>query len=181
MLTSAPTLDHLYGLFPDSPDRPIATEISSRDVPQPYHKLLVHSHHMTVTVEEYYRSPVDVRVLECRRRGNEYARKILLAVQATGRVVQFGLVRINLGACSEVVRNEIIEEKTPLGRIMVRHNMLRRIDPLAYLRVSLGETMAGWFGVALGTETFGRVGVIYTGDKPAAEVLEILAPIDPQV
>lgn len=178
MLTTAPTLDHLYGLFPHSPDRPTAVEIPERDVPQPYHKVLVHTQHMTVTVEEYYRSPVDVRVLECRRQGNDYARKILLTAQSTGRVVQFGLVRINLGACSEPVRNEIVEEKTPLGRILIRHNMLRRIDPLAYLRVSLNEVMAGWFGVAPGTETFGRVGVIYTGDRQAAEVLEILAPID---
>ena len=100
MLTTAPTLDHLYGLFPHSPDRPTAVEIAGRDVPQPYHKLLVHTEHMTVTVEEYYRSPVDVRVLECRRQGNDYARKILLTAQSTGRVVQFGLVRINLGACS---------------------------------------------------------------------------------
>ena len=54
---------------------------------------------MTVTVEEFYGSPVDVRVLECRRDGNEYARKILLTAHATGQVVQFGLVRINLGVC----------------------------------------------------------------------------------
>jgi hypothetical protein len=178
MLTTAPTLDHLYGLFPDSPDRPTAVEVPSVGVPQPYHKLLVHTHHMTVTVEEYYRSPVDVRVLECQKRGNEYARKSLLMAHSTGQVVQFGLVRINLGVCSEAVRNEIIEEKTPLGRVLIRHNMLRRIDPLAYLRVTLGEVMAEWFGVAPGTDTFGRVGVIYTGDRPAAEVLEILAPID---
>jgi hypothetical protein len=181
MLTTAPTLDHLYGLFPDSPDRPIASEVPERFVPEPYHKLLVHTHHMTVTVEDFFRSPVDVRVLESRRSGNEYARKILLAVRSTGRVVQFGLVRINLGACSEAVRNEIIDEKTPLGRILISHNMLRRIDPLAYLRVTLGDAMAGWFSAAPGTDTFGRVGVIYTGEKPAAEVLEILAPIDPQI
>jgi hypothetical protein len=37
--------------------------------------------------------------------------------------------------------------------------------------------MADWFGVAPGTETYGRVGVIYTGDRPAVEVLEILAPV----
>ena len=82
-------------------------------------------------------------MLECRRHGNEYARKILLTAQSTGRVVQFGLVRINLGACTEPVRNEIVEEKTPLGRMLIRHNMLRRIEPLAYLRVSLSEVMAG--------------------------------------
>jgi len=178
MLTTAPTLDHLYGLFPDSTDRPTAIEVPQVEVPQPYHKLLVHTHHMTVTVEEYFHTPVDVRVLECRRSGNEYARKILLASQASGRIVQFGLVRINLAACTEAVRNEIIEEKTPLGRIMIRHNMLRRIDPIAYLRVELAEPMAGWFGVPCGTATYGRVGVIYTGEKPAAEVLEILAPIN---
>jgi hypothetical protein len=37
--------------------------------------------------------------------------------------------------------------------------------------------MAEWFGAALGTETYGRLGVIYTGDRPAVEVLEILAPV----
>ena len=51
------------------------------------------------------------------------------------------------------------------------------IEPVGYLRVRLSETMAEWFGVAAGAETFGRLGVIYTGDAPAVEVLEILAPV----
>lgn len=177
MLTTAPTLDHLYGLFPDSTDRPEAIEVLAGDLPHPYYQLLVHTHHMTVTVEEFYRSPIDVRVLECRRNGNEYARKSLLAAHSSGRVVQFGLVRINLGVCSEAVRNEIIDGKTPLGRVLIRHNMLRRIEPQAYLRLTLSTAMAGWFGVKAGATTFGRLGLIYTGERPAVEVLEILAPI----
>jgi chorismate-pyruvate lyase len=177
MLSTAPTLDHLYRLFPDSSDRPDAVEVSADDVPQPYHRLLVHTHHMTVTVEEFYCSAVDVQVLNCRRSGNEYARKILLKTRAPARVVQFGLVRINLGVCPELVRTEIIEGKTPLGRVLIRHDMLRRIEPIAFLRVRLGAEMAGWFGVEVGTTTYGRLGLIYTGDHPAVEVLEILAPI----
>ena len=177
MLTTTPTLDHLYGLFPDSPDRPDALEIPARELPQPYYRLLVHKHHMTVTVEEFYRSPIDVRVLECRRSGNEYARKSLLSTQSSGRVVQFGLVRINLSVCTEAVRHEIIEGQIPLGRVMIQHNMLRRIEPQAYLRVTLSAAMADWFGVEAGATTYGRVGVIYTGERPAVEVLEILAPI----
>lgn len=179
MLTSAPTLDHLYNLFPDSPDRPDAVEVPAGEVPQPYHRLLVHTHHMTVTVEKFYHSPVDVRVLTTRRDGNEYARKILLAARETGKVVQFGLVRINLGVCPEAVRNEIVEGNTPLGRVLIRHNMLRRIAPVAFLRVTLRPEMAGWFGAEAGATTYGRLGVIYTGDRPAVEVLEILAPINP--
>lgn len=177
MLTTAPTFDHLYNLFPDSPDRSHAVEVAPDDLPESYHRLLVHNHHMTITVEQFYRSTVDVRVLNCRRVGNEYARKILLATHDTGRIVQFGLVRINLGVCSEAVRNEILEGQTPLGRVLIQHNMLRRIEPVAFLRVSLSSTMAGWFGVEQGTTTFGRLGVIYTGDRPVVEVLEILAPI----
>ena len=178
MLTTAPTFAQLYQLFPDSPDRPEAVEVSAADVPEPYHKLLVHTHHMTVTVEQFYGLPVDVRVLQSRRTGHEYARKILLTLKDNGaKVVQFGLVRINLGVCPEPVRNAITEGKTPLGRVLIQHDMLRRIEPLAFLRVTLSPTMAEWFHVAPGTETYGRVGVIYTGDRPAVEVLEILAPI----
>jgi chorismate-pyruvate lyase len=178
LLTTAPTFDHLYRLFPDSTDRPAAGEIPAGELPEPYYKLLVHTDHMTVTVEEFYRSPVDVRVMSCRRAGNEYARKILLTLKDDPRrVVQFGLVRINLGVCPEPVRDAIIEGKTPLGRVLIQHDMLRRIEPVAFLRVTLSPAMAEWFHVPPGTETYGRVGVIYTGNRPAVEVLEILTPV----
>jgi hypothetical protein len=177
VLTTAPTFDHLYRLFPGSDDRPAAAVIPAREVPEPYHRLLVHTHHMTVTVEAFYGSPVDVNVLACRHVGDEYARKILLTLHEGGRVVQFGLARIDLRVCSRPVRDAIVEGKTPLGRVLIQHNMLRRIDPVAFLRVTLGPRMAGWFRADAGAETYGRVGVIYTGDRPAVEVLEILAPI----
>jgi len=181
MLTTIPTFGHLYNLFPDSPDRSQALEISADDLPETYHKLLAHTEHMTITVEQFYRSSVDVRVLCSRKSGNEYARKILLSTHDTKQVVQFGLVRINLAICPEPVRNEILEGKIPLGRVLIKHNMLRRIEPVAFLRVSLSPTMAEWFDVEPGTTTFGRLGVIYTGERPAVEVLEILAPIEESI
>jgi hypothetical protein len=176
VLTIAPTLDHLYRLFPDSPDVPAAVTVPAGDVPEPYHRLLVHTHHMTVTVEDFYGGPVEVRVLACRRHGNEYARKILLT-RRDGAVVQFGMVRIDLGVCPPPVRDAIVEGKTPLGRVLIQHNMLRRIEPVAFLRVRLSPAMADWFGTPAGSVTYGRLGVIYTGDRPAVEVLEILAPV----
>src|SRR5688500_16134004 len=86
------------------------------EVPEPYRRLLVHHHHMTVTVEDYYGRPVDVRILAARHAGNSYNREILLEMQGTTDVVQFGIVRVDLSCCSQPVRDAILEGKQPLGR-----------------------------------------------------------------
>lgn len=173
----APTVESLYALFPTSADRPACTPIAGEEMPEPYRSLLVHTHHMTVTVEKHYGGPVDVKVLESTRAGDEYARKILLSVRETGKVVQFGIVQIDLSLLSEPVREKIVEGKTPLGRVLIEHNVLRRILPAGYLKVEPCPEMCGWFGLAEPTTTYGRLGIIYTDGKPAIEVLEILAPI----
>src|SRR5215204_4762619 len=74
------TLDELYAHFPDRSDRPAIEPVPAESVPEPYQGLLVHTHHMTVTVEKYYGDAVDVKVLDTRHTGDFYARKILLAL-----------------------------------------------------------------------------------------------------
>ena len=146
-------------------------------IPEPYRDLLVHHHHMTVTVEAFYQQPVDVRVLATRHEGNSYHREILLELHESKKVVQFGIVRIDLTCCSDSVREAILEEKTPLGRILIEHNVLRRIEPTAFLRIDPGPKLVQWFGMAKPTPTYGRMGVIFCDDRPAIAVLEILTPI----
>ena len=63
-------------------------------------------------------------------------RQILTALE-----VAIGLVLIRLDYCSPEVRAEILEEQTPLGRILINHNVLRRIEPTDYLRVTPGPEM----------------------------------------
>ena len=174
-----PTLAEMLALFPGTERDFAAEEITAGDVPQPYRGLLVHHHHMTVTVERHYGSPVDVWVLDVKQEGDLYARKILLALQSTGQVVQFGIARIHLDYCSKAVRREIEARETPLGRILINHKVLRHIRPTAYLKVTPGTRMREWFGLAKAdpATTFGRLGVIFTNHEPAIEVLEILAPV----
>jgi chorismate-pyruvate lyase len=172
-----PTADSLYALFPGSADGPRCTPVPGDHVPEPYHSLLVHTHHMTVTVERHYGGPVDVRVLETALDGHEYARKILLELRGTGQVVQFGIVQIDLDLLSEPVRTKIVEGKTPLGRVLIEHDVLRHIQPAGYLKVEPCRTMCEWFGLTEPVTTYGRLGVIHTDGKPAIEVLEVLAPI----
>ena len=173
---NGPTLEELYALFPAPGTPPAYRIIAGEEVPQPYRGLLVHEHHMTVTVEEFHGSRVDVRVLSRRSDGESYARKILLVLQSTGRVVQFGIVRIDLAQTSPEVAAAIRSEATPVGRILIEHDVLRRIEPTAYLRIEPGPEVRGWFGLSEPRPVYGRLALIHCDGKPAVELLEVVAP-----
>ena len=174
---NGPELPDLYSLFAADVPPPEHELLPPEALPEPYRGLLVHNHHMTVTVEAFYGSLVNVRVLERRLIGDTYARKILLELQSDGRVVLFGVPRIHLNFCSAPVRAAILEEKTPLGRILITHDVLRRIEPTAFFRVTPGPRLTRWFGLDQPRPTYGRLGIIHCDEQPAIEVLEILAPI----
>ena len=144
--------------------------------PSPIRTSSIHHEHMTVTVERFYGQSVDVEVQESRREGNAYSRKILLRLSQTGEVVQMGIVRIDLGLCSPEVAARIVEGKTPLGRILIEHDVLRRIEHAGFFEVDPSDDL-GWNDAG---KTYGRLGVIFCDYKPAIEVLEILAPITSQ-
>jgi hypothetical protein len=170
----------LVDLFPSFDLRPRMELVAAAEVPPPYRDLLVHTHHMTVTVEAFHHARVNVRILERYQTDEWYARRILLTKESDDTVVQFGIARIRLQYCSEPVRAAILEGKTPLGRILIENNVLREIVPMAFLRVMPGPAIAEWFGPRLGlVVTYGRLGAIHCDEKPAIEVLEIVAPIPP--
>jgi chorismate-pyruvate lyase len=173
---SGPDMRTLFALFAPVDDMPEYEFVAADEVPPPYHGLLVHEHHMTVTVEAHHGSLVDVRVLARRHEGESYVRKILLALQSDGRIVQFGIARVNFRYCSPAVRAEILAARTPLGRILIQHNVLRRIEPTAFLRVIPGPAMMEWFALRQPRPTYGRLAYIHCDGKPASELLEIVAP-----
>ena len=176
-MNANPTADDLYALFSDSDDRPELVAVTPQAMPQPYRQLLVHTHHMTVTVEGHYGQSVDVKVIESVQGEFDYARKILLNLRETGEVVQFGIIDVDLEALSEHVRREIVAGRTPLGRVLIQNDVLRSIHPVEFFRVTPDAKLCDWFGSSEPQVTYGRLGVIFTGDRPAIRVLEILAPI----
>lgn len=171
-------LNSLTGLFPNDPsliDR--AEHVPAALVPQPYREMLVHDHHMTVTMERHHHSPVDVRVLAQTEDGPRYCREIVLVKRGTETVVQFGIVRFDFQYVTDAVRQEIVAGQTPLGRVLINHNVLRHIDLGALLRITCGPRLAGYFGVEPGTVTYGRLATIFCNQLPAVDLLEIPAPM----
>jgi hypothetical protein len=172
-----PDVRALFSLFGPADDMPEYEYVAADEVPSPYGDLLVHEHHMTVTVERHHGSLVDVRILARRQNNDAYARKILLTLQSNGRVVQFGIMRVHLQLCSEEVRAEIVAGQTPLGRILIEHDVLRRIEPTAFLRVIPGRAMMEWFGLTKPKLTYGRLAYIHCDGLPVVELLEVVAPV----
>lgn len=172
-----PDLQTLIGLFYESRDQlGEFTEQAVPSIPQPHQQLLAHNHHMTVTLEAYHSTPVTVEVLNVRKDSKRYSRRSLLRRQSDQRIVQLGIVRLHIEFLDPPVRDEIIAEQIPLGRILIQHNVLRTVELCGLYRVECGEDLANIFGVAPGVATYGRTALIHCNDEPAVELLEIVAP-----
>jgi chorismate-pyruvate lyase len=167
----------LIRLFhPDPADLGVFAPISASDVPPPYRELLDHDAHMTVTIERFHSALVDVDVLAHQVTDGHYAREILLRRQTDHAVVQYGIMRIDLGCVSADVRQEIEVRREPLGRILIRHDILRQVELLALWRITPGPNLVSLFGITKHETVFGRTALIHFDNRPAVELLEIVTP-----
>lgn len=167
-------LHSLVSLFYDHQGLGNICPVHPDEVPEPFRQLLVHEHHMTVTVEQYFGSQVDVDVLAIQEKGDEYSRKILLRRQSDQKVVQFGIVRLNPSLLDKVVWEEIALEQTPLGRVLINHNVMREVKLYQLYQLEASHELAGYFGVDPGAAIFGRTAMIFCDGRPAIELLEVV-------
>lgn len=178
-MTRLDELQSLLDLFPE--ERPLlehAEVVSPDQTPEPYRAMLAHNHHMTVTVESYHGGPVDVAVLDRRTVGRHYCRKIVLKKQGTDQVVLFGIVRFDLNTVSPEVREEILREQIPLGRILIQHNVHRKVELGTVLKIVAGPGLCDLLRLPPHTATYGRLATIFCNGQPAVDLLEISSPLE---
>ncbi|SFH61797.1 hypothetical protein [Planctomicrobium piriforme] len=150
-----------------------AEHIPGALAPEPYKSLLVHEHHMTVTMEQFHGCKVNVEVLDESQQGDIYTRKIILKRSTDNVPVQFGLVRFDFKYVTAAVRDEIMARQTPLGRVLIRHNVLRHIDLGAILEISAGPELAALLQMPEHGITYGRLATIFCNRSPAVDLLEV--------
>jgi chorismate-pyruvate lyase len=152
-------------------------ERKSDAVPEPARRLLDHHSHMTVAMERFHGVPVGLRIVAERpaAAGNRYAREILL-VRGDGRVVQHGIVRLDLGAVPPDTAAAIRAGRAPLGRILIDAGLLCDVQRIGLLEVAVGPHLATLLGIPEAAVAFGRVAEIRVGGALAVELLEIVAP-----
>jgi len=169
-------LDELLHLFfPQTPtDVGTFHEPEGNSISRDANTLLNHSAHMTVTIEDFHDSEVDVKVLQEKDSDTHYSRKILLTRKSDGGVVQFGIVRLDMSTLPEVVQQQIRQREIPLGRILISHDVMRAVKLDKLYRIEAGEELASHFGCEVGDDIFGRTAWMYCNGKPAIELLEIV-------
>jgi hypothetical protein len=152
-------------------------QVDAADVPDPYRTLLVHRTDMTSTLENYYNEKLRVDVLGCRTRGQEYFREVALLLEQSGRRVEFGAIKIMLDLFPAEVRQEILRERQPLGRILTESAVEFSSQPRGYLRLISDNFINQTLDLKGPHILYGRRNTLVDPwDRPLAEIVEILPP-----
>lgn len=174
---TSPDLEELIGPFYGAPEN-LADfqEISGEDVPPPYRALLDHDQHMTVTLEAFYGCPVQLQLLHRSVSDTHYMRNTLLRRASDGMLVQFGIARLCFAFLPDRVREEIEAARTPMGRVLISHNVLRQVKLTGLWRLGPRDCLSEIFGLDTPQPTYARTALIYCEGDPAVEVLEVMPP-----
>jgi chorismate-pyruvate lyase len=169
----ASILAPLAGFYAAGHPLPEAHAIDAGEMPAELRELLRAPEPLTPRLEHRHGEELTLRVLERRRNGTRYARRVVLA-RADGVPVVLGAIAIDLARLAPDRRAEVLAETIPFGHILAS----AVADPDALLRVAcdpfIAEALAlpeadGWL--------YGRRRTIRDAAGAAiATVVEILAP-----
>lgn len=150
--------------------------VSYEQLPAAYRTLLNHDGHMTVTLEAWHDSPVEVQVVDEVSTEEFYSRHSLLARKSDGRIVQSGIMKIKLAGLPAEAQHAIENGSEPLGRILIRSKVLREVELLALWQIKAGSKLSEELKVAKEEIVYGRTARILVDGNPAVELLEIVTP-----
>lgn len=168
------TLEALFNALPQALPVPAYRYVTATEMPEPFRELLAHNRHMTIAMEAFHDCKVGVKVLQRQRQAGWYARQILLMPLGSSSVVQGGIVRIHLSMLDPDVQVAILREDTPLGHVLINHDVLRHIEVKEYIKFEPGPALGKWPGFAGKEPAYGRLGILYCDLQPAIELFEMV-------
>jgi len=173
---------HRHVLYPlneffeiDDRALPNARELPPDKIPQPYRSLLCHDSDMTTTLETHHGGKMHVEALAVDASELTHAREVLLRLDDSDRVVAYGAIKIQLEHLPEPARQLILENKEPLGRVLIDHDVAFESRPILYFRIMPNDGVRQFLDAAPGKALYGRRNVLVHPEAGIiAEILEIL-------
>ena len=148
--------------------------VQPSDIPLPYRSLLVHDSDMTLTLERHFGDRVMLRPLSTFTLRGSYFRRVLLVQEYAGQPVEMGAIRMELDAFDEPIRDQIVRNEIPLGRILRdgRFEYTSRVK--AFLQVTPNAEMMGVFWMREPRTLYGRRTEIIRHGAKIGDIVEVL-------
>ncbi|MGZ4963695.1 MAG: hypothetical protein ACXWBP_08395 [Limisphaerales bacterium] len=156
---------------------PTISHVQATEIPEPYKSLLVHKTDMTSKLEAFHKGKIHIQPLARHTTDNEYFREVVLVLEHVVKPVEFGAIKIILDLFSNEAQQEILEERRPLGQILMHHKIAFSSRPRAYLRIASDDFIQTSLNLDAGAFLYGRRNTLVDAwDRPLAEIVEILPP-----
>ncbi len=160
---------------------PVIDQVDGDSVPEPYRSLLVHQNDMTPTLEAFHKDTIHIRALSRDQRNGFYFREVVLELNATGKPVEFGAIKIMLDLFPAKARQLILAEREPLGHILASCGVVHSSRPKAYLKIQSDDLINRALQLEGEHTLYGRRNTLFDPkNHPLAEIVEILPPADLQ-
>ena len=155
-------------------DVPHVEAVEPGDIPLPYRSLLVHESDMTLTLERHFGGRVMLRPLSTFTLRGSYFRRVLLVQEYAGQPVEMGAIRMELDAFGEKIRQQIVRNEIPLGRILRDGRFRYESHVKAYLQVTPNPEMMGVFWMREPRTLYGRRTEIVRHGTKIGDIVEVL-------
>lgn len=163
------------GLFDDASWVGEFEIVAESALPASARTLLAHGGHMTATLRSHYGSAIQLAVSTDFTKGDVYKRRIVLTTPSPRRVVELGVVRIDLRFVPAPIKAAILDKRTPLGDVLAAHGVLTRVETTAFLKFRAGGMVVECFERGPSVEAYGRLATIHCNGDEAIELLEVVA------
>ena len=156
---------------------PSFSTVDGEDMPEPYHKLLVHHGDMTSRLESHHDGAIILEVLHREETPNAYRREVVLHRERDGLPVEYGAIEIDLDAFEPELRAAILEERLPLGGLLNHYQINYRSQPKAFILLGPDAFMSEVFDAPHAKGFYGRCNeLLGDDDRVLARIVEVLRP-----
>jgi chorismate-pyruvate lyase len=155
---------------------PTPTVIAASDIPDPYRSLLVNQGDMTATLERFYGSRVNLKILGSSQVRDEYRRQVVLRDDRE-RVVEFGAICIHFEVLTPTVLAQVLRGGRPVGGLLQENSVKHSSSPQCFFTMDSDGTINAALGLAQASRLYGRCNTLWDGaGRAIADIVEILPP-----
>jgi len=156
---------------------PAIGRVEAAALPEPYRALLAHDGDMTSRLENFHKAKIHIRLLARRAGEHGYFREVVLRLEGSETPVEFGAIKIMIDLFPAEAREEILQERRPLGQILTAYDVGFRSQPRAFLRLETDAFIKGALQLDETHFLYGRRNTLVDPwGRPLAEIVEILPP-----